>query len=603
MNRDKYKDKFADTVAAAFRAIYPQVYQSTGHSAVFSRESVYESLERPRDPRMGRFAMPLFRHVRLLNDKPPEIAAKVADEVNRLLLSEPNGTLVTCQAAGGYLNARVDPHTLASETVRAILSEGASFGSETIGEGKTILVEYSSPNIAKPFGIGHLRTTILGNSLRRIFKKLGYKVVGINYPGDWGTQFGKMIVAFRKWGSEKLLAKDAVKNLLKLYVRFHREVESNPGLDDEARLAFKQLEQGEPEALALWKKFKEISQAEFDRVYSALDIEFDLVIAESFFNDKMDAVIERLERAGLTKLSRGALIVETDDPNLPPALLRKQDGATLYITRDLAGLVYRWQEFNFEESLYVVGSAQAVHFKQCLEVIRKMEESENLPPRQRMTGRVKHIEFGWVRFDGKAMATRQGNIVLLDDVIAEASRRALDKIKEKTPDLENIADVAHMIGVGAIIFSQMSVRRHKDINFIWDDVLNFEGETGPYLQYTHARLCSLLRNADADISSDVDYTLLAAEEEQRIIEALADFSEVILNVMRQYDPYFIAAYLFRLTSAFNSMYQRKRSDGRIDKIISDDPELTATRLALVKGVQIVLKEGLYLLGLKAPEKM
>ena len=603
MAEDRYKQQFAEAVAEAFRTLYPEAYAETGDREVFSRETVYRALETPRDPRRGRFSLPVFRHVKLLRDKPPEIAAKVAEETNRRLSMQAGAGLLSCRAAGGYLNAVIDPAALARETISRILTEESRYGSADIGRGKTILVEYSSPNIAKPFGVGHLRTTIIGHSLRRVFKKLGYDVVGINYPGDWGTQFGKMIVAFRKWGGPETLRGNAVKNLLELYVRYHREAEKDPALDDEARAAFRQLEAGDPETVRLWETFKEVSHAEFDRIYAALGVEFDLVIGESFFNDKMDAVIERLQRDGLTKVSQGALIVELNEPNLPPALLRKQDGATLYITRDLAGMIYRWEKYRFHESLYVVGAAQADHFRQCLAVIRLMEEAEGLPEEERMAHRIKHVPFGWVRFEGKSMSTRQGNIVLLEDVITEAAARAAERVKQKNPDLPDLEQVAHLIGVGALIFSQLSVRRTKDVNFVWDEVLNFEGETGPYLQYTHARLCSLLRNAGRPVTPDVDYERLSGEEEQRVVEALADFPQAVLDAARQYDPYHIAAFLLRLTAAFNRVYQRKDAAGRIDKILSDDAELTAARLALVKAVQIVLKEGLWLLGLNAPEKM
>ncbi|RME26829.1 MAG: arginine--tRNA ligase [Candidatus Zixiibacteriota bacterium] len=603
MKRDKYKEPFAKAVAEAFRTLYPDVLQSDPDAAIFDPEAVYQALETPKDPRMGRFAMPVFRYSRLLKAKPPEIASKVAEQTDRLLSSNGAPALMRCKAAGGYLNAQVDPAELTRETISSVLNQGENYGESEIGKGKTILVEYSSPNIAKPFGVGHLRTTIIGNSLRRVFKKLGYDVVGINYPGDWGTQFGKMIVAFRKWGGEETLQGDAVKNLLALYVRYHEEAERDPSLDDEARAAFRKLEEGDPDALKLWETLKEISFAEFKRVYDALGVEFDLTIGESFFNDKMDAVIERLEKDGLTKVSQGALIVELDEPNLPPALLRKKDGATLYITRDLAGMIYRWETYHFEESLYVVGSAQADHFRQCLAVIRKMEEAEKIPPHERMADRVKHIDFGWVRFDGKSMSTRRGNIILLEDVIREAVERVSVRVREKNPDLPDADRVAHMVGVGAIIFSQLSVRRQKDVSFVWEEVLNFEGETGPYLQYTHARLCSLLRNANREVTPEIDHQHLLREQEQRVIEVLADFPQAVADAARLYDPYFIASYLLRLTAAFNRVYQRKDESGRIDKIISDNRELTAARLALVKSVQVVLKEGLHLLGLEAPEKM
>jgi len=470
--------------------------------------------------------------------------------------------------------------------------------------GKTYLVEYSSPNIAKPFGIGHLRSTILGHSLRRIYKKLGYTVVGINYPGDWGTQFGKMIVAFRKWGDEKVLEGWAVKNLLELYVRFHREAHLDDSLNDAAREAFRRLEDGDPETVELWEKFKEISYAEFDRIYSLLGIEFDWTYGESVLNDKMEPMIERLRKMALTSLSEGALVVELEGDNLPPLLLKKSDGATLYATRDLAGMVYRWEEYpGFYESLYVVNVAQSVHFKQCFKVIGMLEKAESLPAAERMSERIKHVDFGWVRFDGRMMSTREGNTVFLEDVIDQATQLAGDIIHDKNPNLGEAEKTARMIGVGAVIFSQISVKRQRDIDFRWSEVLNFEGETGPYLQYTHARLCSLLRKSKGEVPSEVDYALLNHPEEQRVVELVADFPSILIDAARQYEPYFIANHLLKLASSFNRIYQRKDDKGKIDKIISEDIDLSSARLALVKAVRTTIGEGLYLLGLQAPEKM
>jgi arginyl-tRNA synthetase len=451
--------------------------------------------------------------------------------------------------------------------------------------------------------VGHLRSTIIGNSLRHVYKKLGFDVVGINYLGDWGTQFGKMIVAYRIWGEEVELETDAVKQLLELYVRFHDEAKKDPGLDDEARQAFKLLEDGDPEATQLWERFKAISLAEFDRIHDILGVEFDIITGEAFLNDKMEPVIERLQNAGLTEVSKGALIVPLDDPNLPPCLLKKGDGATLYATRDLAGLVYRWETYHFHESLYVVATSQADHFKQAFKVVAMLEKAEGTSEAGRMTGRVKHIDFGWVRFAGEAMSTRRGNIIFLEDVIDRAVDLAREKILQKNPALGEIDATAHKIGVGAVIFSQFSVRRLKDVNFDWEEVLSFEGETGPYLQYTHARLCSLLRNYVTEVSGEIDVALLDNAEERRVIELLADFPETVEDAARTYDPHLIAAYLLRLAAAFNKLYQRKDDSGRIDKIISDDAPLSAARMAVVKSVQTVLGEGLRLLGIQAPEEM
>jgi arginyl-tRNA synthetase len=605
MRKDKFKKQFSESTAEAFQKVYPDIFKEVGPEQVFAPEFVHENIEKPKDPKMGRIALPVFRYGRLLKDKPPQIASLIATTANDLLSASADETLVTVSAAGGFLNAQVDFKALAGATVGAIVESEQGYHGAQPGAGKKLLVEYSSANIAKPFGIAHLRSTMIGHSLRRIFKCLGYDVTGINYLGDWGTQFGKMIVAWRLWGDEKKLddSKNPLDALLDLYVKFHNEAENDDSLNEQARKAFKSLEDGDDDAVALWKKFGEISMRELDQIYGALGVEFDLTLRESDFNDKMDAIIDRLAAAGLTSISQGALVVDLGDPQLPPCLLKKSDGATLYATRELASLVYRWKEYKFDESLYVVGVAQVDHFKQALKVIELLEEAEKLPVEERMIGRVKQVDFGWVRFGQQTMSTRKGEIVFLEDVYQTATVKARELVAEKNPDLENIDDVALMIGVGAVVFAQLSVRRQKDVNLVWDDILSFEGETGPYLQYTHARLCSLLRKFPGEISSKIDAALLDREEEHRLVEHLADFPEAVADAARMYDPQLIAGYLIRLAAAFNRFYQRKDDSGRIDKIISDDANLTGARMALVRAVQLVLKDGLYLLGLKAPEAM
>ena len=603
MAQDIYREKFAEAVASAFRQVYPAVFQGQGNQGPFNHASILAEIMPPKDPTMGRFCLPVFRHARLFSQAPPQISAHVAPVVN-VILRQLGASATVCEAVGGYLNARIDPVAFTGETLTSIITEGSHYADNDLGAGQVYLVEYSSPNIAKPFGIGHLRSTIIGHSLRRIYLKLGYKALGINYPGDWGTQFGKMIVAYRKWGKADTLEGDKVKKLLDLYVRFHREAHEDPSLDDEARRAFKELEDGQPDAIALWEKFKQISYSEFDRIYGMLGIEFDWTYGESVLNDRMEPMIQRLDKAGLTSRSQGALVVELADTNLPPLLLRKSDGATLYATRDLAGIIYRWEKYpGFHESLYVVNVAQSDHFKQCFKVIAMLEEAEGVPPGQRMHERIVHVDFGWVRFDGQMMSTRQGNTVLLEDVIDEAARKSSQMIKEKNPELADAEDVARMVGVGAVIFSQLSVRRQRDIDFRWAEVLNFDGETGPYLQYTHARLASVIRRYGKPLGDAIDFSLLNQPEEQRVVELLADFPGVIVDAGAQYEPYFISGHLLKLASAFNKVYQRKDEQGRIDKILSEDPALTEARVALVTAVQTVIGIGLHLLGLRAPEAM
>ncbi len=603
MSKNKYKEKFAIATSEAFRKEYPEKYAELGEQSVFSWDFIYNNLEKPKDPTMGRFALPVFKYAGSLKDKPQHIAAQIAESANKILESTGDGGIVTTLATGGFINARTDFALEGGETLRNVINQDTAYGSSDDGQGRTVLVEYCSANIAKPFGIGHLRTTILGNALRRIFLKLGYDAVGINYVGDWGTQFGKMIVAYQKWGGDLQEGQETVSDLLGLYVRFHEEEQTDTSLNDAAREAFKNLEQGKPEETALWERFRQVSLAEWQRVFDIMGIEFDWTTGEAFLNDKIEPVIQRLRTAGLTSISDGALIVDLHDPQLPPCLLRKADGATLYATRDIAGLLYRAGKYDFQEALYVVASAQSDHFKQVFKVVEMLEQAEDVPETERVSPRAKHVDFGWVKFGDKTMSTRRGNIVLLEDVVNQAVELARRKIAEKNPDLKNIDETAMMIGVGAVIFSQLSVRRQKDVNFDWDEVLSFEGETGPYLQYTHARLCSLMRNYSGEIVAEVNVRLLDNEEEKRVVELVADFPDAVRDSARNYEPNFISTHLLKLAGAFNKVYQRKDEAGKIDKIISDNADLTAARMALVKSVQLVIREGLYLLGLKAPEEM
>ncbi len=607
---DQYRRSFAELLAEAFRQEYPELHASLGDVELFSAEELLDRLERPKDPGMGHFALPIFPWLRHLRAKPPEVTARIAERIRTLQAG--NGQTLAVEGVSGFLNARIAPEQLAADTLDRILGTDQPVAASDEGAGQTILIEYSSPNIAKPFGIGHLRTTVIGNSLRRILRTLGYTVVGINYPGDWGTQFGKMIVAFGIWGDEaKLDGPEPIKHLLDIYVRFHAEAESDPSLDDRAREAFRQLEDGDPGATTLWQRFRDISLREFQRVYDMLGVEFDLVVGESFLNDKMQVVIDRLHAAGLTKESRGALIVELPDDRLPPALLKKSDGATLYLTRDIAGAVWRFAEYGYTQSLYVVGTAQSDHFKQCVQVLKLLEDAEGSSDDQRIGPRIRHIDFGWIKFidedsesgSAKVMSTRKGQVILLEEVLNTAVGKVRDVIEEKSPNLPNRETVSAQVGIGAVIFSQLSVRRQTDVTFKWDEVLNFDGETGPYLQYTHARLASVLRNAPTIDTVAIAWGELNHAEEQRVLELLADYPEAVRSAARNSDPYSISLHLLKLASAFNRVYQRKGEDGKIDKIISDNDSRTNARLALVAATKRVIGEGLNLLGIAAPEEM
>jgi len=603
MIKDKFKQNISLCTVEAFKKILPEIYDGQPDLYIFDADKLYEKLEVPKKPEMGNFALPLFEAAKLLKRNPAEINEMLTAAQNILTSENDDYSSLSFSAVGGFNNSRIAAESLAADTIPKILELEEDYGSSDEGGGGKVIIDFSSPNIAKPFGVGHLRTTALGHSLYRIFEKLGFKSVGINHLGDWGTQFGKMIVAFRKWGREDALKSDAVMNLYDLYVRFHREEEKDPGLGDDAREAFRKLEDGEHDEAHLWKLFKDVSLEAFKETYRMLGVHFDHFTGESFYNDKMNAVVERIKKAGLTRISDGALIVDLEKYDLPPCILAKADGATLYATRDLTGVLYRWETFDFYKALYVVGTAQRDHFRQVFKVIELLEEAENVPPENRCSQKLEHIEFGWIKFKDKTMSTRKGNIILLDDVIDKAIALAKEKIAEKNPDLELIDQTARQIGIGAVLFADMSARRMKDINFDWDEVLNFEGETGPYLQYTHARLSSLLRHYDGEVTADADYRRLDFPEESRVLDLLHKFPETVVSAADNFEPYYIGAYLLDLAGAFNKVYQRKDESGRTDKIISDDAELTAARMALVKAVQVVIQEGLYLMGIEAPEEM
>jgi arginyl-tRNA synthetase len=600
MRADKFRQFAAEVISMAMGELtaVPSLSES-----IFDIPRIYQRLEPPKDPRMGNYAFPLFETAKKLGKNPHEINRQLTEIENRIVQENAEYSCLSFHAVGGFNNILIDGVALARETIHSILMSGNEYGSSTEGRGKNIVIDFSSPNIAKPFGVGHLRSTAIGGSLYRIFRKLGYTPVGINHLGDWGTQFGKMIVAFRRWGDDRELQKNAVRYLYDLYVRFHREEEAEPMLSEEARQAFKAMEDGDAATLALWQKFKDLSMAEFNKVYEMMGVHFDYQTGESFYNDKMEAVIERLKKAGLAAVSEGALVVDLSRFNLPACLLRKADGATLYATRDITGILYRWETFHFEKALYVVGSAQHDHFKQVFKVVELLEEAENIAESNRIAPRLFHVEFGWIKFQDEVMSTRMGNIIFLEEVFAKAIALAREKILEKNPDLSDIDRVARQIGIGAVIFADLSTRKEKDVNFDWNKVLNFEGETGPYLQYTHARLSSLLRHYGKAVKPDIDYHLLHHPEEERVIEFLYRFPMIVDEAAALYDPNVIVSHLLGLASAFNKVYQRKDAAGRIDKILSDDDSLTAARMALVSSVRTIINEGLNLLGIEAPEEM
>jgi arginyl-tRNA synthetase len=545
-------------------------------------ERVVAALELPPDAKLGDLAFPCFQLAPKLRKAPPVIAADLAERWEKPAVVD------QVQVVGGYLNFFLNPAVLAQQVLEAVQRAGDTYGNSQQGAGKTIVVDFSSPNIAKPFGVGHMPTTVLGNAISHLYQALGYEVVRINHLGDWGTQFGAMMVAYLKWGENDPLTEDPIGKLYRLYVKFHREEEATPALRDEARAWFNRLESGDEEATRLWRLFYDVSLKNFKRTYRRLGIEFDHYTGESFYIDKIDEAIGRIKAAGVTEVSDGALVVPLGD-DLPPCLLQKSDGATLYATRDLAALFYREQTFRPERIIYVVAMDQALHFQQLKLVLKKM----GLP----LADALEHVAFGLVKLPEGKMSTRRGQMVLLDDVLQEATSRVQEIIAEKNPALPNKEQVAEQVGVGAVIFHNLKNSRMRDIIFDWNEVLNFEGETGPYLQYTHARCVSVLhKSGKQEFDLPQDLAGLSAEAAQQVLKRLSQFPETIDKAAQAYEPSTMSRYLLDLAQDFNRFYNTCR-------IIGEAASVEASRLALVNAVAVVLRRGLYLLGLTAPEQM
>lgn len=542
-------------------------------------------IETPPDPALGDYALPCFRLAKALRKAPAAIAAELAAE-----LPLPQG-IARCEAAGGYVNFFADAGAFAAHVLSRVLREGERYGGSKVGGGRSVCMDYSSINIAKPFHIGHLPSTAIGNSLYRIYNHLGYRSVGINHLGDWGTQFGKMIVAYKLWGS-KPVPECSVRELVALYVRFHDEAEKKPEMNDDARAWFKKIESGDAEAVGLWKQFKELTLAEVGRVYERLGVKFDSFAGESFYEDKMQPIIDDLKAKGLLKLDDGASIVDLSAYDMPPCIILRSDGATLYATRDLATAVYRKDTYDFVKSLYIVAYQQALHFRQLFKVLELLGYE--------WVKDCEHVQFGMVSMAEGTLSTRHGNVVYLDDVLDAAVQKTYEIIEEKSPDLIDKRAAAEAVGVGAVIWGVLYTSRIKDTTFAWDKVLNFDGETGPYVQYTHARCCSVLRKAkEAGLSFDpqaVDASLLLDSASTALLKALDAFPHAILAAAEKNEPYLVARATMDIAAAYNKFYYENR-------IMADEPNLRAARLALTKATRSVLKAGLYLVGLQAPARM
>ncbi|HEL2623141.1 TPA: arginine--tRNA ligase [Streptococcus suis] len=542
-------------------------------------EAIYNLLEKPKSSEMGDIAFPAFSLAKVERKAPQAIAANIVEKLDTTGFEN-------VVATGPYVNFFLDKAAISHQVLTDVITEKDQYGKLNIGQGRNVTIDMSSPNIAKPFSVGHLRSTVIGDALANIHEKLGYKPIRINHLGDWGKQFGMLIVAYKLWGDKAAVEADPISELLKLYVRINAEAEEKPELDDEARQWFKKLEDGDPEAHELWQWFRDESLVEFNRIYDKLDVTFDSYNGEAFYNDKMDEGIQILEEKGLLQESKGARIVDLESYNLPPALIMKTDGATLYITRDMATAMYRKRTYDFVKSIYVVGQEQINHFKQLKAVLKEMDFD--------WSDDMTHITFGLVTKDKKKLSTRKGNIILLEPTLDEAISRALTQIEAKNPDLENKEEVAHAVGVGAVKFYDLKTDRDNGYDFDLEAMVSFEGETGPYVQYAYARIQSILRKANFVPSAENDYKLADAESWD-IIKHIQNFSNVVERAGDKFDPSLIAKYAINLAQAFNKYYAYTR-------ILDESPERDS-RLALAYATGLVLKEALRLLGVKAPEKM
>ncbi len=569
------------SIAALISEALEDVY--TGMEGLPTAEDIAGYLEVPPEKEMGDYAFPCFKLSKALHMGPPQIAAALAGAVSAPELCE-------AKQQGGYLNFFFNRGNFAKDTLEAVLKAGEKYGSSDLGQGKTICLDYSSINIAKRFHIGHLSTTMIGHSLKRIYDFLGYTTVGINHLGDWGTQFGKMICAYKLWGNQEEVEREGVEALTKLYVRFHEEAEKDPALEDDGRAWFKKIEDGDPEALAIFNWFKELTLRDTQRVYDMLGVTFDSYNGESFYNDKMGRVIDELKEKDLLTLSDGASIVDLEAESMPPCLILKKDGATLYATRDIAAALYRKDTYDFDKCLYVVAYQQDLHFRQWFKVVEKM----GYPWAKDLV----HVAFGMISYEGQTLSTRKGYVVYLEDLLNRAKEKALEIINEKSPDLPNKEEVAAQVGIGAVVYTDLQNNRIKDIDFWWDRALNFDGETGPYVQYTHARCCSVERKAEAQNLPQVepDYAGLGDDYAQELLRLLSRFPELVVEAADRCEPSILTRGLTEIAKSYNKFYYENR-------ILDAEPGVRAARLDLTTATRQTLKTALYLIGIGAPERM
>ena len=564
-----------------------------GMADIPTEKEIAATLEYPPSPDKGDLAFPCFRLSKALRKAPPMIAAEIKEKLG----ADP--LIASAVQAGGYLNFYLDKSVFASVTLKEVLEKKDSFGGSDEGKGKTVVLDYSSPNICKPFHIGHLGTTVIGHSIKKLHEFSGYDCVGINYLGDWGTQFGKLMVAYRKWGNREDVEKGGIDVLVDLYVRINHEIDGDPengvpgnaALADEARAEFRKLENGDPDNIELWKWFKEISLAEYEKTYAQLDITFDSYLGESFYTDKMPAQVQKLRDMDLLKIDDGASIVDLSDYKMPPCLILKRDGTTLYPTRDIAAAVYRHDTYNFDKCVYVTADQQSLHFKQWFKVVELMGYDWH--------DKLVHVPYGTISVAGVKLSTRHGNVLLLRDVFGQAVEKVRSVIEEKNPELENKAEVAEAVGIGAIIYYCLLGGIGKSSSFVMDDALSFDGNTGPYAQYTYARTCSIMAKAaelgkSAALNGDA---VITSDDEFALAKQLALFPEKVKTALDTYEPSVITHYIFDTATLFNRFYHN------CPVLSADDEKVLATRLALTKSTGYVLKSAFSLICMKAPEKI